>query len=147
MKRILRVKIGSYAPFSCSTREPNPQASLDKLTSGSIRVLLRNAQYVKSQGNPEEYAQLTALHSGPFNDTHLVFRAMQMWPPGFIIYACPFVVCTLIGPTFDNVRACLLFEPGNHGTYLQMLKLILRNIGTFWELGETGLSKPSYATA
>lgn len=66
---------------------------------------------------------------------------MQSWPPEYIIYACPFVACTIIGPAFDNIRAALLFEPGNHGNYLSMLKLILKQIGIFWGIGETALSK------
>ena len=66
---------------------------------------------------------------------------MQNWPPQYLIYACPFVVCTLIGPSFDNVRAALLFEPGNHGNYLSLLKLIIKRIGKFWEIGQAALSK------
>jgi hypothetical protein len=104
--------------------------------------LIRNAQYTKSHNDPESFiGPLAPLPTGAYNDTQLVFRAMQAWPPEYMIYACPFVVCTIIGPAFDNIRAALLFEPGNRGNYLSMLKLILRRIGTFWGIGEAALSK------
>ncbi|OAL20286.1 hypothetical protein AYO22_08998 [Fonsecaea multimorphosa] len=105
----------------------------------TARVLVRNAQYIKSQNGLQSPAVVASLPTGPHNDTYLVFRAMEAWPPEYLIYACPFVSCTIIGPAFDNIRAALLFEPGGHGNYLSMLKLILKRIGAFWGIGESAL--------
>ncbi|EXJ70978.1 uncharacterized protein A1O5_05971 [Cladophialophora psammophila CBS 110553] len=127
------------APFDERNFAANNWALLTIFMLHTARVLVRNAQYIKSQNELENSAVVAALPTGPHNDTYLVFRAMEAWPPEYIIYACPFVSCTIIGPAFDNIRAALLFEPGGHGTYLSMLKLILKKIGTFWGIGESAL--------
>lgn len=49
-------------------------------------------------------------------------------------------------PDFDNVCAALIYEPGGHGNYLSLLKLILRSIGTFWSIGEAALTKYKIST-
>ncbi|KIW22230.1 uncharacterized protein PV07_12137 [Cladophialophora immunda] len=116
----------------------------DYPTVDSARVLVRNAQYIKSQSGMQNSAVVASLPTGPHNDTYLVFRAMEAWPPEYLIYACPFVSCTIIGPAFDNIRAALLFEPGGHGNYLSMLKLILKRIGAFWGIGESALINRKY---
>jgi hypothetical protein len=76
-----------------------------------------------------------------YQQTHTVFRAMQMWPPEFIPYASPFIACTIIGPTFDNVRGAHLLGPNSGENYLELLKLLLRRIGVFWGLGHAAFSK------
>ncbi|OAL18500.1 hypothetical protein AYO20_11737 [Fonsecaea nubica] len=128
-------------PFNEGSFAGNNWALLTIFMLHTARVLVRNAQYIKSQTELHDPAAVTALPSGPHNDTYLVFRAMEAWPPEYLIYACPFVSCTIIGPAFDNIRAALLFEPGNHGNYLSMLKLILKRIGAFWGIGESALSE------
>ncbi|OAP55543.1 hypothetical protein AYL99_10516 [Fonsecaea erecta] len=126
-------------PFTEANIGANNWALLTVFMLHTARVLVRNAQYIKSQSGMQNSAVVASLPTGPHNDTYLVFRAMEAWPPEYLIYACPFVSCTIVGPAFDNIRAALLFEPGGHGNYLSMLKLILKRIGAFWGIGESAL--------
>lgn len=97
--------------------------------------MTRSAQYALANGDTHDFP------TSPYSDTGLFFRALQNWAPEYLVSACPFVTCTIVGPAFDNVRAALLFEPGNHGTYLSLLKLVLKRMGTFWSLGQIALGE------
>jgi hypothetical protein len=66
---------------------------------------------------------------------------MQAWSPEFIAYACPFIACTIIAPALDNVRAACGSNVDKHNIHLDLLKLVLKRIGTFWDIGTAALSK------
>ena len=66
---------------------------------------------------------------------------MRAWAPEFIVYACPFIVCTIIGPAFDNVRAAHNSKVNQYSIQLDLLKLVLRRIGSVWDIGTAGLSE------
>lgn len=68
----------------------------------------------------------------------LIFRAISNWDFDFIPFACPLVSCTLIGPYGVNVSAALAHERST--IYLDMLKLVIERIGTFWDIGSAALS-------
>jgi hypothetical protein len=78
---------------------------------------------------------------GVCNGTDLVYRAAQAWLPEFIPYACPFVVCTIIGSELDNLRTARGMMADQHRTQLDLLKLILKRVGTFWDIGTAASSK------
>ena len=82
---------------------------------------------------------------GNDNDIQLVFRAIRAWYPEFIAFACPFVVCTLIGPAAVNVRLSNRTDTNHSQKDLNfdanMLKLVLERIGNFWEIGSCALGK------
>ena len=79
------------------------------------------------------------------NDIQLVFRAIQAWYPEFIAFACPFVVCTLVGPAAANIRLLNTTNTSHSKQELNfninMLKLVLERIGNFWEIGSCALSE------
>jgi len=79
------------------------------------------------------------------NDIQLVFRAIRAWYPEFIAFACPFVVCTLVGPAAANIRLANTTDASQSKEDLSfninMLKLVLERIGNFWEIGSCALSK------
>jgi hypothetical protein len=70
---------------------------------------------------------------------------MQAWLPEYIAVACPFVACTLIGPALENVRAAQSANTSHKATRndmrLEMIKLILKQIGKFWDIGSSALRK------
>ena len=80
-----------------------------------------------------------------YDDAQLVSRAMQAWLPEYIAVACPFVACTLIGPALENVRATQSANASHKATRndmrLEMIKLILKQIGKFWNIGSSALRK------
>ena len=82
---------------------------------------------------------------GDDNDIQLVFRAIQAWYPEFIAFACPFVVCTLVGPAAANIRLLNTTNTSHSKQELNfninMLKLVLERIGNFWEIGSCALSE------
>jgi hypothetical protein len=82
---------------------------------------------------------------GDDNDIQLVFRAIRAWYPEFIAFACPFVVCTLVGPAAANIRLSNTTDASHSKEELNfkinMLKLVLERIGNFWEIGSCALSK------
>ena len=82
---------------------------------------------------------------GDDNDVQTVFRAIRAWYPEFIPFACPFVVCTLVGPAAANVRLLNKTNTSHSKQDLSfnisMLKLVLERIGNFWEIGSCALSK------
>jgi hypothetical protein len=71
----------------------------------------------------------------------LIFRAINSWDPEYIAFACPLVSCTLIGPFGVNVDAAMAHERST--IYLDMLKLVLERIGTYWDIGSAALSTHS----
>jgi hypothetical protein len=75
----------------------------------------------------------------------LVFGAIRAWYPEFIAFACPFVVCTLVGPAAINVRLSNRADTNRSKQDLSfnttMLKLVLERIGKFWDIGSCALSK------
>jgi hypothetical protein len=82
---------------------------------------------------------------GDDNDIQLVFRAIRAWYPEFIAFACPFVVCTLVGPAAANIRLLnttnISHSKQDLNFNINMLKLVLERIGNFWEIGSSALSK------
>ena len=108
--------------------------------SNRIRVLIRDYQNAKST---ETMRDLT--YYGDDNDIQLVFRAIRAWYPEFIAFACPFVVCTLVGPAAANVRLSNGTDSSHSKQNLNfnrnMLKLVLERVGNFWEIGSCALSK------
>jgi len=106
-----------------------------------IRVLLRRARNAKSQDQTSIASRFESTGVDVYNDAELVFRAMQAWLPEFIAYACPFIVCTIIGPAFDNVRAAHGSRANQHNIHLDLLKLVLKRVGAFWDIGTAALSE------
>jgi len=105
----------------------------------TIRVLLRRARNAKSQEQAPIVSSFDSSRVDVYNDAELVFRAMQAWLPEFIAYACPFIVCTIIGPAFDNVRAAHGSRANQHNIHLDLLKLVLKRVGNFWDIGTAAL--------
>lgn len=75
-----------------------------------------------------------------------LFRAIRYWNPEFIGIACPFIVCTLIGPGCYNIHVChklgALNQDGNSRggkVWLEMYKLVLRRVGAYWPIGSHAL--------
>lgn len=68
---------------------------------------------------------------------------MQAWAPEFIAQACPFITCTIVGPSLEMVSTALTVDKASsHGHHIQLIKLILRRIGRYWDIGNCGLSMP-----
>lgn len=84
-------------------------------------------------------------HDEGGNEMQLVFRAIRAWYPEFIAFACPFVVCTLVGPAAANVQLANTTDDSQSRQDLSfnttMLKLVLERIGNFWDIGSCALSK------
>lgn len=77
----------------------------------------------------------------PF-DTQTVFRAMQAWGPEYIAQACPFITCTIVGPSLDMIRTALHADKASdHDHHIQLIKLVLRRIGRYWDIGNCALSE------
>lgn len=84
-----------------------------------------------------------SMHSKPTPlDSQLVFRAIQAWAPEFIAMACPFITCTIVGPSLEMINTAMLADQASsHGHHMQLIKLVLRRIGRYWDIGNCGLSK------
>ena len=120
--------------------------------SDRIRVLTKDFQNAKStilaSGDRMTYQAKSirdVTYCGDDNDMQLVFRAIRAWYPEFIAFACPFVVCTLIGPAAANIRLSNTTN-SSHAKQdpsfnINMLKLVLERISNFWEIGSSALSK------
>ena len=128
--------------FGCAINDSNPNR---------IRVLTRDYQNTKAM-TPASGDQMTCktkstsdITYGNDNDIQMVFRAIRAWHPEFIAFACPFVVCTLIGPAAANVRLSNTTNTSHSKQDLSfnitMLKLVLERIGNFWEIGSCALSR------
>jgi len=117
----------------------------------TIRVLTGDYQNAKSMilASGDRMTCKTKSIRGPTycgdgNDIQLVFRAIRAWYPEFIAFACPFVVCTLVGPAAANIRLSNTINTNHSKQDLSfntnMLKLVLERIGNFWEIGSSALS-------
>lgn len=71
-----------------------------------------------------------------------LFRVFQTWPPDFIGFAAPTIVCLIIGPRAVLLRfARLMRREQNGGDLAQpsiqedLLVLILRHFAHYWNIG------------
>lgn len=86
------------------------------------------------------------LETSAREDEKLISRLMRGWDPNYIAEACPLVATTVLGPSAVNAKfACeLAADPENpRPMYLEMVKLVLGKIGTYWEIGALILDKSS----
>lgn len=71
----------------------------------------------------------------------LILRLIRDWNSDYIVLACPLVAGTLIGPAAANVQAVCdqarASGTTSSSTYLELIKLVLRRIGEYWEIGST----------
>jgi hypothetical protein len=97
---------------------------------------------IRQRSMPQSYAtESTPMLDDPSNTLdhrQLIFRAISSWDPEYIALACPLVSCTIIGPYGVNVEAALAHDRSS--IYLDMIKLVLERIGTYWDIGSGALS-------
>ncbi|OAP62024.1 hypothetical protein AYL99_04227 [Fonsecaea erecta] len=83
-----------------------------------------------------------SLETSALEDEKLVCRVIREWDPNFIPRTCPLVTTTLLGPAAMNAKtACELAANPDESRpiYLEMLKLVLGAIGSFWQIGASVL--------
>ncbi len=105
------------------------------LTRLSARIMLQQRSSRQSE-NPESATPSEDCPKAQ-RSRQLIFRVINAWDPEYIALACPLVSCTLIGPYGINVLAALAHERST--IYLDMLKLVLERIGTYWDIGSAAL--------
>ncbi|KAJ9610996.1 hypothetical protein H2204_015281 [Knufia peltigerae] len=107
----------------------------------TVRVLLRKAREARRQ--PRNKQPTDDMVEEPIRcpfDTQTVFRAMQAWAPEYIAQACPFITCTIVGPSLDMIRTALHADKASdHDHHIQLIKLVLRRIGRYWDIGNCAL--------
>jgi hypothetical protein len=72
----------------------------------------------------------------------LISRVMRNWEPKYIPLACPLICALLVGPSASNaIAACRMARDPERprSIFLEMLKLVIGNIGAFWEIGSAML--------
>ena len=77
-------------------------------------------------------------------DEKVVCRVIRDWDSHYIARACPLVAATLLGPSAINAKtACRKAanpeEP--RPMYLELLKLVLGVIGSYWQIGTSVLGE------
>ncbi|OAL38582.1 hypothetical protein AYO20_02232 [Fonsecaea nubica] len=83
-----------------------------------------------------------SLETSALEDEKLVCRVIREWDPNYIARTCPLVTTTLLGPAAINAKtACELAAHPDESRpiYLEMLKLVLGAIGSFWQIGASVL--------
>ncbi|EXJ76364.1 uncharacterized protein A1O5_00872 [Cladophialophora psammophila CBS 110553] len=87
-----------------------------------------------------------SLETSALEDEKLICRVIQAWDPDYIARTCPLVTTTLLGPGAINAKtACELAASPDESRpiYLEMLKLVLGAIGSFWQIGASVLGERS----
>ena len=84
--------------------------------------------------------------SSAMEDQKQICGVIQAWVPDYIAESCPLVCATLLGPWGLNARvACKMAADVEESRpmYLEMLKLVLGRIATYWQIADSVLGRSS----
>lgn len=87
-----------------------------------------------------------SLEASAVEDQKMISSVIGGWDPSYIAQACPLIATTLLGPWAINARAACEMAADSEDRRplcLEMLKLVLGKIGTYWQIGASVLGKSS----
>ncbi|KIW99158.1 uncharacterized protein Z519_00821 [Cladophialophora bantiana CBS 173.52] len=88
------------------------------------------------------------LETSALEDEKLICHVIREWDPSSIAQTYPLVTTTLLGPGAINAKTACEFAASpdeSRPIYLEMLKLVLGAIGSFWQIRASVLGESSQA--